>query len=51
MKNYFDSITVAAQHAGDDDTPDALLPLTISNEAALLAGFDSDRVGSPPWAV
>lgn len=47
--NYFDSITVAAQHAGYADTPEALLPLTISNEAALLAGLDSDRVGCAFW--
>ena len=49
MTNYFDSITVAAQQSGYSDTPDALLPLTISNEAALLAGLDSDRVGSANW--
>jgi len=47
---YFDSITVATQRAGYADTPDALLPLTISNEAALLAGLDSDCMGSPAWA-
>ena len=43
--NYFDCITIAAQHAHDLEIPAALLPLTISNEAALLAGLDSDRMG------
>ena len=46
---YFDSLTFAAQHAGDDDLPAELLPLTISNEAAMLAGFDSDSIGAPTW--
>lgn len=46
---FFDSITVAAQHAYEWDVPEDLLPLTISNEAALLAGLDSDRVGSAAW--
>ena len=44
---YFDSLTYAAQHAGYDDTPPGLLPLTISNAAAMLAGLDSDRLGAP----
>ncbi len=47
--NYFDSITVAAQHVGYADMPDALLPLTIVNEAALLAGLESDRMGGAAW--
>lgn len=46
---YFDSLTFAAQHAGDDDLPAELLPLTISNSAAMLAGIDSDRIGAPAW--
>ena len=46
MTNYFDSLTFAAQHAGDDDLPAELLPLTISNAAAMLAGLDSDRLGT-----
>jgi hypothetical protein len=43
------SLTFAAQHAGDDDLPAELLPLTISNAAAKLAGIDSDRVGGVAW--
>ena len=43
---YFDSLTYAAQHVGYDDLPDELLPLTIINAAALLAGLDSDRLGA-----
>ena len=46
---YFDSLTFAAQHIGDDDLPAELLPLTISNAAAMLAGLDSDRIGAPAW--
>lgn len=47
--NYLDCITIAAQHAHDLDVPAALLPLTISNEASMLAGLDSDRMGSAGW--
>ena len=43
---YFDCIAFAVQHAQDWDVPQALLPLTIVNEAALLAGLDSDRLGA-----
>ena len=46
---YADSITFAAQHAQDWDGPQALLPLTITNEAALLAGLESDRMGCADW--
>ena len=46
---YIDCITFAAQHAQDWDGPDDLLPLTIVDEAALLAGLDSDRMGSAAW--
>ena len=49
MTNYFDSLTFIAQHIGDDDTPPELLPLTISNAAAKLAGLDSDRIGAASW--
>jgi len=42
---YLDSITIAAQHAQDWDVPEELLILTISNEAAMLWGLDSDRMG------
>jgi len=43
---YIDCITFAVQHAQDWDVPQGLLPLTIVNEAALLAGLDSDRRGT-----
>jgi len=48
--DYFDCITIAANSALDIDLPPELLPLTIANEAALLAGLDSDRMGSAAWA-
>lgn len=40
---YIDCITFAVHHAQDWDGPPHLLPLTIADEAALLAGLDSDR--------
>jgi hypothetical protein len=40
---YFDCITFALHRAQDRDVPPELLPLTIADEAALLAGLDSDR--------
>jgi hypothetical protein len=43
---YFDCITVAVHRAQDWDGPSYLLPLTIVDEAALLAGLDSDRRGT-----
>jgi hypothetical protein len=44
---YIDCITFAVQHAQDWDVPSYLLPLTLADEAALLAGLDSDRRGTP----
>ena len=44
--NYIDCITFALHRAQDWDVPPELLPLTIADEAALLAGLDSDRRGS-----
>lgn len=48
---YFDAIAIAAQHAfeSDWDIPSELLPLTISSEACMLAGWDSDTVGLSAW--
>lgn len=46
---YFDSITIAANSALDWDLPAELLPLTITNEAAHLAGFGSDDIGATGW--
>ena len=46
---YRDSITIAAQHAQDWAVPEELLILPISNEAAMLWGLDSDRMGCAGW--
>lgn len=46
---YFDSISVAAQHAHDCDLPADLLPLVINNEAHLLAGHDAGDWAGSPW--
>jgi hypothetical protein len=48
--SYFDSVSIVAHSVEDWDLPPELLPLTIANEAALLAGLDSDRMGSAAWA-
>jgi hypothetical protein len=45
--NFTDCITFALHRAQDRDVPSHLLPLTIADEAALLAGLDSDRRGTP----
>ena len=39
------AISVALQHAFDMDTPQDLLPLTITQDAYKLAGLESDRMG------
>jgi hypothetical protein len=44
------AISVALQHAFDMDTPQDLLPLTITQDACMLAGFESDRMGCASWA-
>jgi hypothetical protein len=41
---------MALQHAFDMDTPQDLLPLTITQDAYMLAGFDSDRMGFAAWS-
>lgn len=46
---YADSICMAAQNAFDSDIPNALLPLTITHDASLLAGLESDRIGYAAW--
>jgi hypothetical protein len=46
---YLDSISIATSHVLDWDVPANLLPLIITNEAAQLAGLDSDRLGTPAW--
>ena len=48
---YSDCITIAARHAfeNDCDVPLGLLGNTIVSEAAMLAGFDSDRIGCAAW--
>jgi hypothetical protein len=47
--NYADSIRMAVQHAVDSDLPIDLMPLTISQDASMLAGLDSDRIGCAAW--
>lgn len=46
---YLDSVTIALRHAYDLDLPDDLLPLTITSEATMLAGLESDHLGSAAW--
>lgn len=46
---YIDCISTAVHRAFDMDTPLDLLPLTITNGAAMLAGLDSDRMGVAGW--
>ena len=48
--NHSDSIYSAIQHALDIDTPLALLPLMITQDAYMLAGFESDRIGCASWS-
>ena len=45
MNAYIDSLAIAARHALESDMPQDLLPLVICNEAAMLAGLESDAVG------
>ena len=47
--NMNQAFSVALQHAFDMDTPQDLLPLTITQDAYMLAGFDSDRMGCATW--
>jgi hypothetical protein len=44
---FTDCITFALHRAQDLDVPPELLAPTIADEAALLAGLDSDRRGAP----
>lgn len=48
---YFDAISIATQHALEEDwdMPLELLPLIIVSEASMLAGFDSDALGHSAW--
>lgn len=46
---YQDCLLSAASTVIDLDVPVELLPLTISSQAALFAGFDSDVFGDPDW--
>ena len=48
--NMTQAISMALQHAFDLDTPQDLLPLTITQDAFRLAGFDSDRMGCAGWS-
>jgi hypothetical protein len=44
---FTDCITFALHRAQDLDVPSHLLAPTIADEAALLAGLDSDHRGTP----
>lgn len=46
---YQDCLLSAASTALDLDLPPELLPLTITNQAALLAGIGVDSIGSSDW--
>jgi len=48
--NHSDSIYSAIQHALDIDTPLELLPLQITQDAYMLAGLESDRMGCAAWS-
>ncbi len=47
--NFFDCLTFAVANI-DDDTPDALLPLTLMDSAAMMAHMSSDTIGSQAWS-
>ena len=47
--SYSDCIAIATHNALEMDLPAGMMPLTITNEAALLGGFESDRIGCPAW--
>lgn len=47
--NMTQAISAAMQHAFDMETPQDLLPLTITQDAYMLAGFESDRMGCAAW--
>lgn len=48
--NMNQAFSMALQHAFDMDTPQDLLPITITQDAYKLAGLDSDRMGCAGWA-
>lgn len=47
--SYSDAVSVASIHALDWDIPCELWGTTITSEANMLAGFDSDRMGCAAW--
>lgn len=47
--SYADSICIAAQYAYATDLPMDLMPITITQDASMLAGLDSDRLGCAAW--
>ncbi len=48
--SYADSICIAVQNAYYSDLPTDLMPLYISQNASMLAGLDSDRMGCAGWS-
>jgi hypothetical protein len=49
MNSYFDSMTIAAQHAQDWDVPASLLPLVLFSQANLLSGHEAGHMGHAAW--
>lgn len=47
--NFSDCIFSAIQRSFDIETPSELLPLQITQDACMLAGFESDRMGCATW--
>ena len=46
---YQDCLFTAATTMLDWDTPEELLPLTITNHAANLVGLEAGHLGNPAW--
>lgn len=46
---FQDCLLTAASAMLDLDLPPELLPLTITNHAAMLAGIGSEAIGDPGW--
>jgi hypothetical protein len=47
--SFTDCLSTAANRAFEMDTPQDLLPLTITHDACLLAGLESDHIGCATW--
>ena len=49
MLNFEDGLARAAWRALDADVPEELLPLTVSNQAALWAGMEAEESTRGEW--